>query len=472
MTLNLLAARNWSGVVNLQAQPAPGSWSEVMKVKSEGQGGNSTTCKSPTIDTLEQVFKDLREKLNLADEAPVLDLKTNVLISGWFVSTPMKAAVHLGTNYTEILEVYGNANLEELQNLFDITQRWMLNHEAEILNSSPIDWTAPSRTKSALPHGQVITWTKERVQVFSDSVLCKTTPHKTIFAVQISTRNSRASQKVNKSGTVTTSEFGTQNDKHNNMCNDLKHVETHEHIQWLVNAMDWTTAELVCFLWSLFLAVSVSVPWLFSLSRCTHTAWLKGWQELRFTFVPHCTRMCHLVVSAVLDLFHFSVHFISFLLISLITLPFLLPDTFNFHDVVDKYSAYFRWGPWHPGRERASYKLWVQRPHHHGDFCRRHPGVLKRVPVPWWHRLRWRHRRQDAPWYVPKTSRGLSSCLSSSVSHGRTERPVVCSLVSSAQETQRHNSENEQIWTLLERQREQILADYQAEIQKHEFQAD
>ena len=33
----------------------------------------------------------------------------------------------------------------------------------------------------------------------------------------------------------------------------------------------------------------------------------------------------------------------------------------------------------------------------------------------------------------------LSSCLSSSVSHDRTVRPVVCRLVSSAQETQRHN---------------------------------
>ena len=44
--------------------------------------------------------------------------------------------------------------------------------------------------------------------------------------------------------------------------------------------------------------------------------------------------------------------------------------------------------------------------------------------------------------------------------------------MSSAQETQRHNSESEQIRTLLERQREQILADCQAEIRKHEFQAD
>ena len=67
---------------------------------------------------------------------------------------------------------------------------------------------------------------------------------------------------------------------------------------------------------------------------------------------------------------------------------------------------------------------------------------------------------------------GLSSCLSSSVSHDRTGRPVVApfdSQVSSVQEIQKHSS---QIRILLERQREQILADCQAEIRKHEFQAD
>ena len=47
---------------------------------------------------------------------------------------------------------------------------------------------------------------------------------------------------------------------------------------------------------------------------------------------------------------------------------------------------------------------------------------------------------------------GLSSCLSSSVSHDGTVRPVVCpidSQVSNVQETQRHGSESEQIatWT-------------------------
>ena len=61
---------------------------------------------------------------------------------------------------------------------------------------------------------------------------------------------------------------------------------------------------------------------------------------------------------------------------------------------------------------------------------------------------------------------GLSSCLSSSMSHDRTGKPVVCRDISHehCQENQRQNSESEQIRTLLERQREHILADCQAEI--------
>ena len=47
-------------------------------------------------------------------------------------------------------------------------------------------------------------------------------------------------------------------------------------------------------------------------------------------------------VSVASDLFDFSLHFISFLIISLITLLFLLPDIFNNLNVVVKYPAYFR----------------------------------------------------------------------------------------------------------------------------------
>ena len=63
---------------------------------------------------------------------------------------------------------------------------------------------------------------------------------------------------------------------------------------------------------------------------------------------------------------------------------------------------------------------------------------------------------------------------SSSMSHDRTGQPVVDRDKSheSGYEIHRQNSENEQIRTLLDRQREQILADCQAEIRKHEFQVD
>ena len=60
------------------------------------------------------------------------------------------------------------------------------------------------------------------------------------------------------------------------------------------------------------------------------------------------------------------------------------------------------------------------------------------------------------------------------MSHDSTGKPVVDCDKSheSGYEIHRQNSEHEQIRTLLDRQREQILADCQAEIRKHEFQAD
>ena len=129
-------------------------------------------CRSPTIDTLKKVFKNLRQNLNIAEEAPIADLKTNVLIWGLLMSTTMKTSVRHGPNYSENLEVYRNTNFEELKNLSGITQRFILEHDADILNVSTIDWQASSRTRSTLMHDQVIKWTKATVHVHSGSVLC------------------------------------------------------------------------------------------------------------------------------------------------------------------------------------------------------------------------------------------------------------------------------------------------------------
>ena len=135
----------------------------------------------------------------------------------------------------------------------------------------------------------------------------------------------------------------------------------------------------------------------------------------------------------------------------------------------------------HPGRERASHRLWAQRPLHHGGLCRVRPGVLDRATVPWRLRLRWRHHRQGALWCLPKTSRSLWR-----------RRPIVLSVVVVRQSWQNGETCCLHIWlTSFERSRnsetqlrkwankessgktkEQILADLQADIRKHEFQAD
>ena len=83
----------------------------------------------------------------------------------------MKAAVHLGPNYTKHVEMYKKAKFEEIQNLFDIIQKLMWDHHGEILNVKHIGSTGPSWTRSTLSHDQVIKWAKAKVLVYSDSVL-------------------------------------------------------------------------------------------------------------------------------------------------------------------------------------------------------------------------------------------------------------------------------------------------------------
>ena len=79
-------------------------------------------------------------------------------------------------------------------------------------------------------------------------------------------------------------------------------------------------------------------------------------------------------------------------------------------------------------------------------------------------------RRQAYQYY----KESLVPAQSLSVCHTRTGRPVheLSSLSSCSRKKPSRDSENERIRILLERQKEQILADFRAEIQKHEFQAD
>ena len=77
----------------------------------------------------------------------------------------------MGPDYTEILEVYKNTSFQELQNLFDITQK-LVHKQSEILNVKMIECASLAWTRSSLAHDQAIKWSKENVRVFPDSVLC------------------------------------------------------------------------------------------------------------------------------------------------------------------------------------------------------------------------------------------------------------------------------------------------------------
>ena len=90
---------------------------------------------------------------------------------GLFMTSSMNAVIHLEPRHAENLEVHKNSRFEEIQSLFDITKKLILENQ-EILNVNSIGSENPSWARSALLNDQAIKWTKARVHVYSDSVLC------------------------------------------------------------------------------------------------------------------------------------------------------------------------------------------------------------------------------------------------------------------------------------------------------------
>ena len=96
-----------------------------------------------------KVFQYLQKKLGITTSYSTFAmeaLKTNAFIWGSFMSSSMKAAIHLGPNYLETSEVYKNTYFEEIQSLFNVTQKLILEHSEETLNVKTIESTYPSWT--------------------------------------------------------------------------------------------------------------------------------------------------------------------------------------------------------------------------------------------------------------------------------------------------------------------------------------
>ena len=55
---------------------------------------------------------------------------------GMFMSSSMKAAIHLGPKYLANSEIHKNTKFDEIDSLFNITQKLVMEHSEEILNVS------------------------------------------------------------------------------------------------------------------------------------------------------------------------------------------------------------------------------------------------------------------------------------------------------------------------------------------------
>ena len=84
----------------------------------------------------------------------------------------MEAAIHLGPNYLANSEIYKNTKFEEIESLFNITEKLVMEHSEEILTVKCLEYSSPSWVRSALSLDQAIKWAKAEVCVCADSVLC------------------------------------------------------------------------------------------------------------------------------------------------------------------------------------------------------------------------------------------------------------------------------------------------------------
>ena len=95
-----------------------------------------------------------------------------VLTWRMFMTSSISAAIHLGQDFLENLQVYKNTKFENIENVFNITQRFMKLQSEEILNVKTLDYHSPSWTRSTLFNDNVIKWAKAKVCVYAASVLC------------------------------------------------------------------------------------------------------------------------------------------------------------------------------------------------------------------------------------------------------------------------------------------------------------
>ena len=86
---------------------------------------------------MSKIFQCLRKMLRMSatnSTLPMEAYKTNVLTWRMFMTSSMKAAIHLGPNYVSKSEIYKNTKVEDIESVFNITQKWRREQSEEILD--------------------------------------------------------------------------------------------------------------------------------------------------------------------------------------------------------------------------------------------------------------------------------------------------------------------------------------------------
>ena len=77
--------------------------------------------------------------------------KTNVLVWRMLITSSMKAAIHLRPNNVSNSEIYKNIAFEDIESVFNITQKLVMEHSEEILHLKCLEYSSLSWTRSVLP---------------------------------------------------------------------------------------------------------------------------------------------------------------------------------------------------------------------------------------------------------------------------------------------------------------------------------
>ena len=127
-----------------------------------------------TESTREEVVQNIKDQLRHDESSSEISINSEKMhISMWTrcMASSMQAALHMDPSYEKNLELFKNSEFENIKCLFGIT-KMMIEGNSEIKNVFPADVASSLLEKPVLLEEQATRWTKARVYVYSDSVLC------------------------------------------------------------------------------------------------------------------------------------------------------------------------------------------------------------------------------------------------------------------------------------------------------------